>query len=94
MNHYAADAENRELDALALARLERLDARGLYDTVREHHISMCGMLPAVVALETLRQLGRLGDCRRIGYATSADATGDTSRVVGYAGLTFGATAPC
>ncbi len=90
MNHFATDAENRELDALALTKLEQLDAQGLYHTVRDHHISMCGMLPAVVVLETLRQLGRLHDCRRIGYATSADATGDTSHVVGYAGLTFGA----
>lgn len=69
MNHFATDAENRELDALALTKLEQLDAQGLYHTVRDHHISMCGMLPAVVVLETLRQLGRLHDCRRIGYAT-------------------------
>jgi AmmeMemoRadiSam system protein B len=47
------------------------------------------MLPAVVVLETLKRLDRLGSCRRVGYATSADVTGDTSRVVGYAGLTFG-----
>ena len=88
MNHYATDAENRELDALALAELERLDPAALFHTCHKHHISMCGMLPAVVVLETLKRLDRLGSCRRVGYATSADVSGDTSRVVGYAGMTF------
>ena len=88
MNHFAGDAETRELDALALAQLERLDAEGLFQTCHQHHISMCGMLPAVVTMLALTELGLLGSCRRIGYGTSADTTGDTSRVVGYAGLAF------
>ncbi len=50
---------------------------------------MCGLLPAVIVLETLRQLGTLQKCRRVAYATSADVSGDTSRVVGYAGMLFG-----
>jgi AmmeMemoRadiSam system radical SAM enzyme/AmmeMemoRadiSam system protein B/AmmeMemoRadiSam system protein A len=89
MNHFATDAENRRLDALALAALERRDPEGLYRTVKEHSISMCGVLPAVIVLETLRLLGRLRRAERVAYATSADVTGDTSRVVGYAGMLFG-----
>ena len=89
MNHYASDAENRRLDELALASLERLDPDHLYHTVSEHHISMCGLLPAVIVLETLSQMGSLNECRRVAYATSADASGDRSRVVGYAGMLFG-----
>ena len=50
---------------------------------------MCGVLPAVIVLETLRLLGRLKRGERVGYATTADVTGDTSRVVGYAGMLFG-----
>jgi AmmeMemoRadiSam system protein B len=50
---------------------------------------MCGLLPALVVLETLRRLDRLRTARRVGYATSADATGDTRRVVGYGGMLFG-----
>ena len=49
-------------------------------------LSRCGVLPAVIVMEALRLLGGLRDCRRVGYATSADVTGDTSRVVGYAGM--------
>jgi AmmeMemoRadiSam system radical SAM enzyme/AmmeMemoRadiSam system protein B/AmmeMemoRadiSam system protein A len=89
MNHYASDAQNRRLDGLALSALETGDPELLYNTVRENEISMCGVLPAVIVLETLRLLGRLSRTERTGYATSADVTGDTSRVVGYAGMLFG-----
>ncbi|HEY5314503.1 MAG TPA: AmmeMemoRadiSam system protein B, partial [Pirellulales bacterium] len=85
MNHFAPDHQTRELDALALAAFDRLDPSELFNTVRQHHISMCGVLPAVVVIETLRRLGRAQVSHQISYATSADATGDTSRVVGYAG---------
>ncbi|HYT90534.1 MAG TPA: AmmeMemoRadiSam system protein B [Gemmataceae bacterium] len=88
MNHFASDAENRRLDELALAALDRLDPVELYQTVRRHHITMCGMLPAVIVLETLRRLGGLKTAERVGYATTADVTGDPSRVVGYAGMLF------
>jgi AmmeMemoRadiSam system radical SAM enzyme/AmmeMemoRadiSam system protein B/AmmeMemoRadiSam system protein A len=86
MNHFAPDAENRRLDAIALDAIERLDPTSLYETVTQHHISMCGLLPAVIVMETLKLLGGLTRAERVGYATSADVTGDTSRVVGYAGV--------
>jgi AmmeMemoRadiSam system protein B len=50
---------------------------------------MCGVLPAVIVLETLRELGMSRQGKRVGYATSADVTGDPRRVVGYAGMLFG-----
>jgi AmmeMemoRadiSam system radical SAM enzyme/AmmeMemoRadiSam system protein B/AmmeMemoRadiSam system protein A len=86
MNHFATDRENRLLDELALQAMERLEPEHLLATVTEHNISMCGVLPAVIVMDTLRQLGGLKTCRRVGYATSADVTGDPSRVVGYAGM--------
>ncbi len=89
LNHYARDSENRRLDAIALTALESLDPTAIYETMARHKISMCGLLPAIVVLETLRELGTLRRHERIAYATSADVTGDTSRVVGYAGMLFG-----
>ena len=89
MNHFATDIENRRLDALALDALDRCDPAELYETVTRHSISMCGVLPAVIVLETLRLLGGTPKAERVGYATTADVTGDTSRVVGYAGMLFG-----
>ena len=89
LNHYASDSENRRLDEIALSAVESLDPACVYETTTKQKISMCGMLPTVIVLETLRQLGMLNTCHRLGYATSADVTGDTSRVVGYAGMLFG-----
>lgn len=88
MNHFADDAETRRLDRLAVAELERLSPDALYETTTRNHISMCGMLPAVIVLKTLQRLNALSEAKLIGYGTSADVSGDTSRVVGYAGMTF------
>ena len=88
MNHFADDAETRRLDRLALDAIEALDPRRLLDVVREHRISMCGVVPAVVVMETLRRLGSLNECQLVGYTTSAERSGDTTRVVGYAGDLF------
>ncbi|MFW6168889.1 MAG: AmmeMemoRadiSam system protein B [Planctomycetota bacterium] len=88
LNHYASETENRRLDTIALEAIETLDPKRTFDAVRQHDITMCGLLPAVIVLQTLRNLGRLGACERIGYATSADAGGSRERVVGYAGLLF------
>ncbi len=89
MHHFATDAENRRRDELALAALETLDPEEVYATVLENGISMCGVLPAVIVLETLRLLGGVKKAERTGYATTADVTGDKSRVVGYAGMVWG-----
>ena len=67
MNHFASDAENRRLDALAMAALDRLDAEELLATVNRHNISMCGVLPAVIVLETLKLLGKLTRSEELGF---------------------------
>ena len=89
MNHYASDTENRRLDEIALTAFEKLDSQHLYHTVRENSISMCGILPTVIVMEALRSLGGLTKTQRVAYGTSADASGDTQRVVGYAGMLLG-----
>jgi AmmeMemoRadiSam system protein B len=88
MNHFANDQETRRLDQIALADLDRLDPDALFETVTTNHISMCGVLPAVVILKALKRLNLLRQSIQVGYSTSADVTGDTNRVVGYAGRIF------
>jgi len=88
MNHYANETETRRLDRMALDAIEARDPRRLLDVVREHRITMCGVVPAVVVMETLRRLGSLEVCQLVGHTTSAEQSGDTSRVVGYAGVLF------
>ncbi len=88
MNHYANDQENRRLDEIAMQSLERLDPDDLFQTVTGHAISMCGVLPAVIAMDTVKRLHRIKKAERVAYATSADVSGDKSRVVGYCGMLF------
>jgi len=87
LNHYEDDATTRAKDGKAIERLLALDARGLYDTCRTEKISMCGLGPAVGMLTALRTLGAQHS-ELVRYATSADVSGDTSAVVGYAGMIF------
>jgi len=89
MNHFASEPENRRLDQLALDAMLSGDPRQLFDTVRHHHISMCGAHPAVAIMAGLRHLSDQPLCCNIvDYTNSAATTGDTSRVVGYAGAVF------
>ena len=88
MNHFASDTETRRLDELAMAAMDALDAERLLNVVRENEISMCGVLPAVMTLDALQRIAPLTTAERVAYATSADVTGDASRVVGYAGMLF------
>jgi AmmeMemoRadiSam system protein B/AmmeMemoRadiSam system protein A len=88
MNHFASDSETRRVDHLALQAIQTLDPRKVYETVRENRISMCGMYPCVIVMETLRQLDALHRSELVGYATSAEVNGQPDRVVGYAGMLF------
>ena len=86
MNHFADDTENRRRDRIALEAMKSNDPQRLLTVCEEHNISMCGQIPAALTLLTLQELGIQANYEEIGYATSADVTGDTSRVVGYAGV--------
>jgi AmmeMemoRadiSam system protein B/AmmeMemoRadiSam system protein A len=88
MNHYADDAENRRRDRLALDCLSSGDPEELIQVCRRNEISMCGLVPAAFVMETLRKLGHALRVQELAYATSADISGDRSRVVGYAGVLF------
>ena len=85
MNHYESDAITRVKDHAALEPILRLDARALYDTVTQQHISMCGFGPAIAMLTATKKLGATS--AELGkYATSGDISGDRDLVVGYAGV--------
>jgi len=85
MNHYESDAITRRKDALAIDPLLKLDARGLYETVRHNRISMCGVGPATAMIEAARMLNAKR-AELVKYATSAEVSRDFARVVGYAGV--------
>ena len=85
MTHYRPDAEARDLDHLAIVQMLARDPAGLYETVHREGITMCGVIPATVALVAARLMGATS-AHLSSYATSGDVSGDRSAVVGYAGI--------
>lgn len=85
MNHYEDDSTTRTKDRKAIEKILALDAPGLYETVINESISMCGFGPTVVMLTAARLLGA-HKAELVKYATSADVSGDYNTVVGYAGI--------
>ena len=85
MTHYESQEVAGEKDRMAMDRISALDPEGLYNTVVEHHISMCGVIPVAITLLACLEMGA-EHSDLVAYATSGDATGDYSQVVGYAGF--------
>ena len=85
MSHYESAEVATRKDAFAIEAIKMLDPRGLYRTVIEKDVSMCGFAPAVALLIACNDLGASGG-QLIRYTTSGEVSGDFDRVVGYAGL--------
>ena len=86
MNHFAPEPENRRLDHMALDAMATGDPANLYHTCVENRISMCGFIPACIVMQALlRETPHLAPSL-VDYCNSASTNGDTSRVVGYAGV--------
>ncbi len=85
MTHYESREAAARKDRLALDRVEALDPQGLYETVREHTISMCGVIPTTIMLMAAKALGATR-ARTVRYTTSGEVSGDFAQVVGYAGV--------
>jgi len=85
MNHYEPDDETRRKDRMAIDMVTALDPVGLLEVTGTEGITMCGVLPAAIALTAAKALGA-ERARLVKYATSGDTSGDYSQVVGYAGF--------
>ncbi len=85
MSHYLPEQEARKMDQMALEALLALDEKDLFRKVKQERITMCGIGPAVVLLRAAKKMGA-ATARLVRYTSSAEATGDSSSVVGYAGV--------
>jgi len=85
MSHYVSQEVAKQKDFLAIEKIKSLDARGLFDVVREEDISMCGFQPTTAAILAAKELGAK-KAELIRYMNSGDTSGDYGQVVGYAGL--------
>ena len=87
MNHQEPKAETNRKDKLAIDQMLAFDPDGLYRTVAAEDITMCGVIPTVVMMNAVRELGATS-AELVRYADSADAGGDPWGVVGYAAVAF------
>jgi len=85
MSHYVSQKTAEKKDMLAIRKILDLDPAGLYETVTEERISMCGYQPTAAALVAAIGLGASG-AELVCYQTSGETTGDYAQVVGYAGI--------
>jgi AmmeMemoRadiSam system protein B len=88
MTHFESAETAKRKDQIALDCVAQMDAEGLFKTVVERQISMCGFIPTVILLKVAKLLG----CKRSEitvYGNSGDVTKDYSDVVAYAGALIG-----
>jgi MEMO1 family protein len=85
MTHYEPGETARGKDLKAIENILALDPEGVYRTVRDERISMCGVVPVVVMLAAARRRGAVR-AQLVRYGNSGEVTGDQSEVVGYAGV--------
>ncbi len=85
MSHYEPAARAKEKDFKAIQSLLDLDPEGLYRTIKDYGITMCGFGPAVSMLVAAKILGA-SKAELVKYANSGDESGDYEKVVGYAGI--------
>ena len=83
--HYEPQKIAETKDRMAIDRILALDPKGLYQTVISNDISMCGIVPTVIALQAALQIGA-AKADLVKYMTSGDTTGDYQQVVGYGGI--------
>ncbi len=87
MTHYEPDLSARKKDGAVLERIKQMDIEGMYRTILQLDVSMCGPGPVATAIWFSKKRnvseGTLAD-----YRTSGDMTGDRSAVVGYASVIF------
>jgi AmmeMemoRadiSam system protein A len=85
MTHYEPQQSAEEKDHHAIEAILELDGDELLRRIHRYSISMCGYGPVISLIAAAKKLGaNRGEL--VKYQTSGDASGESSRVVGYAGI--------
>lgn len=85
MTHYTDSSIAKICDNMAIESILDLNPKGLFDTVKNKDISMCGVSPTTTAI-IYSNLKEAKKAELLKYSNSGDITGDFSEVVGYAGI--------
>ncbi|MGE5339928.1 MAG: AmmeMemoRadiSam system protein B [Candidatus Omnitrophota bacterium] len=82
MSHYISAESAKKKDQKAIDKLLALDPSGLFMTVAQEHISMCGVAPTTLMLSSALELGAT-TAEIIDYTHSGEVSGDYNEVVAY-----------
>lgn len=74
-------------DERAKEKILQMDGQGLIEIVVKHQITMCGFIPATVAIETAKILGAT-KALAVEHTNSAEISGRFDYVVGYLSVRF------
>lgn len=87
LTHYEPDAAARSKDMEVIAAILDMDVGLFYRVLHDRRVSACGYGAIAAVMEYCREMGASGG-RLLKYATSGDAGGDYSSVVGYCSVSF------
>lgn len=57
-SHYVAPEHGKKMDQMVLDRIAAFDIEGIYQTVKEHHVSVCGFGPIMSLLEYAKKVNQ------------------------------------
>ena len=87
LTHYEPDGVARDKDAALMHAILKMDMESFYEVLHRRRVSACGYGAIAAIMEYAREMGASGG-RLHRYATSGDAGGDYSAVVGYCSISF------
>ncbi|MHA1220809.1 MAG: AmmeMemoRadiSam system protein B [Candidatus Heimdallarchaeota archaeon] len=82
LSHYESQATAMSQDSYVIDNIKKLNHEGLYKTVMDNQISMCGPAPVASVLLASKK-NNVKSAKILKYATSGDVTGDKEQVVAY-----------
>jgi AmmeMemoRadiSam system protein B len=84
-SHYIQQKLAMDVDSYIIKSILNLNEKSFFNRVNEKNASVCGVGAIATAIVVAKSLGSKRG-KLLKYATSADITGDTSAVVGYASI--------
>lgn len=87
LSHYHSYDEAMAMDKNTLNTIQAKDCEKLKAMVKNGGAELCGAMPVMLLLETIKHIDNPANIRLLKYANSGDTAGMKTRVVGYAALT-------
>ncbi|MGA1842498.1 MAG: AmmeMemoRadiSam system protein B [bacterium] len=86
LSHYHPYEEAVAMDQKALETIQTRDCENMKAMLNYGEIELCGAMPVLLLLETIKLINQPVNIKLLKYANSGDTSGMKERVVGYAAL--------